>query len=107
HQAEAAQIGKDLDNCLLCIFGFLAAGNDQFSRAEEKNYDLGVLKPVHKARELFGLVLDPVEIEPYSDLIEVDRCREIGRREELRPWGSQAGTQGPGTVRARTRSGRD
>src|SRR5208283_1211345 len=83
HQAEAAQIGKDLDNCLLCIFGFLAAGNDQFSRAEEKNYDLGVLKPVHKARELFGLVLDPVEIEPYSDLIEVDRCREIGRGNDV------------------------
>src|SRR5208283_3809840 len=51
--------------------------------AEEKNYDLGVLKPVHKARELFGLVLDPVEIEPYSDLIEVDRCREIGRGNDV------------------------
>ena len=76
-EAEIGEVREDLLHSPFGILWFLPSGDDQFSGSKEQNHDLWILQPVDKPGELFWLILDPFEIEPNSNLVQVDWSVEI------------------------------
>ena len=59
------------------IFKIFAPSENDLSWREDKSYDLGIFDPVYKPGELFGFVLDILDIERDNYLVEIDVLTEI------------------------------
>jgi hypothetical protein len=61
----------------LDIFEILTAGENDLAGREQECNDLGILDPVHEARELLGFVFDILKVQGNDNLIKVDVFPDI------------------------------
>src|SRR5579871_274475 len=83
HQPGAPELRRDLLHGEVDVRRLPGPGADELPGAEQEDHDPGLFHPAHEARELLGLVLDPVEAEGDGDGVEVDLRLEVGARDDV------------------------